>query len=70
MMVQELMPLGSLQNYLLNNSDKIRPSFELKVWASQIACGKCVIDNCEEENINNSYDYRYELFGVTKFCAS
>jgi tyrosine-protein kinase len=38
MIVQELMPLGSLLNYLLNNADSILLS-DLKLWASQIASG-------------------------------
>lgn len=38
-MIQELVPLGSMLTYLQNNSDKIQPQFELKIWASQIACG-------------------------------
>lgn len=40
MIVQELVSLGSLLNYLIENSDKISSNFELKIWASQIACGK------------------------------
>lgn len=39
MMVQELVPFGSMLNYLQQQTDKINPKFELKVWASQIACG-------------------------------
>lgn len=39
MIVQELVSLGSLLNYLVENVDKIKPNFELKIWASQIACG-------------------------------
>lgn len=38
-MIQELVPLGSMLTYLQKNSDKIQPHFELKIWASQIACG-------------------------------
>lgn len=40
MIVQELVSLGSLLDYLKTNADKINPKFELKIWASQIACGK------------------------------
>lgn len=39
MMVQELMPLGSMHTFLCNNFDNISPNSELKLWASQIACG-------------------------------
>lgn len=40
MMVQELVTLGSMLNYLISNADQINANFELKIWASQIACGK------------------------------
>lgn len=40
MMVQELVPLGSMLAYLLEFPDRINPNYELKLWASQIACGK------------------------------
>lgn len=43
MIVQELVGLGSLLNYLLENSQTINPNFELKIWASQIACGESLI---------------------------
>ncbi|XP_031636726.1 tyrosine-protein kinase Shark isoform X2 [Contarinia nasturtii] len=39
MIVQELVSLGSLLDYLIANPDKINPNSELKIWASQIACG-------------------------------
>lgn len=39
MMVQELVALGSMLDYIIENQDKINPNFELKIWASQIACG-------------------------------
>ncbi|XP_011302292.1 tyrosine-protein kinase shark isoform X2 [Fopius arisanus] len=39
LMVQELVPLGSMLAYLLEFPDRVSPSYELKVWASQIACG-------------------------------
>lgn len=38
--VQELVPLGSMLAYLIEFHDRISPSYELIVWASQIACGK------------------------------
>lgn len=40
MMVQELVPLGSMLNYIILNKEKINVNYELKLWASQIACGK------------------------------
>lgn len=40
MIVQELVSHGSLLDYLQQHHDKIKPNFELKIWASQIACGK------------------------------
>ncbi|XP_037946729.1 tyrosine-protein kinase Shark [Teleopsis dalmanni] len=39
MMVQEIVPLGSMLNFILDNKEKIKPKYDLKVWASQIACG-------------------------------
>ncbi|XP_067008964.1 tyrosine-protein kinase Shark [Anabrus simplex] len=39
LMVQELVPLGSMLAYLLEFPDRVNPNYELKVWASQIACG-------------------------------
>lgn len=39
MIVQELVPMGSLLNYLISEADKIKPNVELKIWAAQIACG-------------------------------
>ncbi|XP_055703901.1 tyrosine-protein kinase Shark isoform X2 [Phlebotomus papatasi] len=39
MMVQELVGLGSMLDYLHQNGDKINPNCELRLWASQIACG-------------------------------
>ncbi|KAI8122408.1 Tyrosine-protein kinase shark [Lucilia cuprina] len=39
MMVQELVPLGSMLHFILDHRDQINPNYELKLWASQIACG-------------------------------
>uniref|UniRef100_A0A1B0FHV1 Tyrosine-protein kinase n=1 Tax=Glossina morsitans morsitans TaxID=37546 RepID=A0A1B0FHV1_GLOMM len=39
MMVQELVPLGSMLHFILEQKDTIRVHYELKLWASQIACG-------------------------------
>ncbi|EDW79672.1 uncharacterized protein Dwil_GK17895 [Drosophila willistoni] len=39
MMVQELAPLGSMLQYILDHSADIKVNQELKLWASQIACG-------------------------------
>lgn len=39
LMVQELVPLGSLLHYLDANRDRINPDYEFKIWAAQIACG-------------------------------
>ncbi|XP_043643754.1 tyrosine-protein kinase Shark [Drosophila teissieri] len=39
MMVQELAPLGSMLQYILDHGHEISANSELKVWASQIACG-------------------------------
>lgn len=39
MMIQELVPLGSMLLFIQKNCRKIYPNRELKLWASQIACG-------------------------------
>ncbi|KAH0564657.1 tyrosine-protein kinase Shark isoform X2 [Cotesia glomerata] len=39
LMVQELVRLGSMLAYLLEFPDRISSNCELKIWASQIACG-------------------------------
>ncbi|CAH2216031.1 jg14656, partial [Pararge aegeria aegeria] len=38
-MVQELVPLGSLLNYLLRYPEKASPGYELRLWAWQVASG-------------------------------
>ncbi|XP_026758712.1 tyrosine-protein kinase Shark isoform X2 [Galleria mellonella] len=38
-MVQELVPLGSLLEYLLRHPDKVSPAYELRLWACQVAAG-------------------------------
>lgn len=40
MMVQELAPLGSMLQYILDHSAELKVNYELKLWASQIASGK------------------------------
>lgn len=40
MMVQELVALGSMLNFIVEHPDQIGVQFELKLWAAQIACGK------------------------------
>lgn len=39
LMVQELVTLGSMLSYLIQNVGQINPSYEFKIWAAQIACG-------------------------------
>ncbi|XP_063973343.1 tyrosine-protein kinase Shark isoform X2 [Diachasmimorpha longicaudata] len=39
LMVQELVPLGSMLAYLLEFPDRISTTYELKIWAAQIASG-------------------------------
>lgn len=38
-MVQELVPLGSLLEYLVKNPEKASPGYELRLWACQVAAG-------------------------------
>ncbi|XP_059050992.1 tyrosine-protein kinase Shark [Achroia grisella] len=38
-MIQELVPLGSLLEYLLRYPDKVSPGCELRLWACQVATG-------------------------------
>nr|CAD7194918.1 unnamed protein product [Timema douglasi] len=42
--VQELVPLGSMLAYLLEFPDRVHPNYELKLWASQIACGMTYLE--------------------------
>ncbi|XP_072401763.1 tyrosine-protein kinase Shark [Diabrotica undecimpunctata] len=39
LMVQELVPLGSILQYIELNRERIKPNYEFKIWAAQIACG-------------------------------
>lgn len=39
LMVQELVPLGSMLLYLVTHKERINPNYEFKIWAAQIACG-------------------------------
>lgn len=39
MMIEELVPLGSMLDYIITNKTKINPKHELIIWAAQIACG-------------------------------
>ncbi|XP_049955937.1 tyrosine-protein kinase Shark isoform X2 [Schistocerca serialis cubense] len=39
LMVQELVKLRSMLEFLRNFPEKVNPNYELKLWASQIACG-------------------------------
>lgn len=39
LMVQELVPLGSMLTYIITHKDRINPNYEFKIWAAQIACG-------------------------------
>ncbi|KAH1023327.1 hypothetical protein HUJ04_012553 [Dendroctonus ponderosae] len=45
-MVQELVPLGSILQYIDSHQSEINPNLEFKIWAAQIACGM----NYLEEN--------------------
>ncbi|XP_072941522.1 tyrosine-protein kinase Shark isoform X2 [Epargyreus clarus] len=38
-MIQELVPLGSLLEYLLRYPEKASPGYELRLWACQVAAG-------------------------------
>lgn len=42
-MVQELVPLGSILQYIDSHQSEINPNLEFKIWAAQIACGKCLV---------------------------
>ncbi|KXJ82070.1 hypothetical protein RP20_CCG016017 [Aedes albopictus] len=39
MMIEELVPLGSMLDYIIANKSTINPKLELVIWAAQIACG-------------------------------
>lgn len=40
MMVQELVGLGSMLTYILEQPQNISVHYEIKLWAAQIACGE------------------------------
>ncbi|XP_058459695.1 tyrosine-protein kinase Shark isoform X2 [Malaya genurostris] len=39
MMIEELVPLGSMLDYIIANKTTLNPKHELIIWAAQIACG-------------------------------
>lgn len=39
MIVQELLPMGSMLDFLLDHPKEVDPDHDLKLWAAQIACG-------------------------------
>ncbi|XP_055623942.1 tyrosine-protein kinase Shark isoform X2 [Toxorhynchites rutilus septentrionalis] len=39
MMIEELVPLGSMLDYIIANKSTLNPKHELIIWAAQIACG-------------------------------
>ncbi|XP_046960107.1 tyrosine-protein kinase Shark isoform X2 [Vanessa cardui] len=43
-MVQELVPLGSLLEYLLRATERPSPGYELRLWAWQVACGMAYLE--------------------------
>lgn len=50
LMVQELVPLGSVLDFLLQTPELASPQHELRLWAAQIACGKSSIDLLKKNN--------------------
>lgn len=54
MMIQELVALGSMLTYLIEHPKEINANFELKIWASQIACGKFYSRNVSFFCLSNS----------------
>ena len=42
--VQELMPLGSLLDYLLDYPERVSVETDLYLWAAQVACGMCYLE--------------------------
>ncbi|XP_046384300.1 tyrosine-protein kinase Shark isoform X2 [Ischnura elegans] len=44
LMVQELLALGSMLDFLLESPEQASPAYELKLWASQIACGMSYLE--------------------------
>jgi len=69
MMVQELAPLGSMLQYIIDHSDELKVNYELKLWASQIACGKSMMQLLRFQLTIFAF-CRHALSGDTAFCAS
>lgn len=44
MMVQELVAMGSMLAYLVENKSTVSPEYEFKIWAAQIACGMSYLE--------------------------
>lgn len=44
-MVLELVPLGSMLDYLQANGDSVRVELELPLWAAQVACGMLYLES-------------------------
>ena len=42
LMVQELVPLGSMLDFLVQTPHLASPQHELRLWAAQIACGEFI----------------------------
>ena len=45
LVVLELVPLGSMLDFLLDHPVAVRPDMELPLWAAQIACGMVYLEN-------------------------
>ncbi|XP_065166490.1 tyrosine-protein kinase Shark-like [Atheta coriaria] len=45
MMVQELLPIGSMLHYIVTKKDSISAEQEFSIWAAQIASGMCYLES-------------------------
>ena len=44
-MVLELVELGSMLDYIVEQSKSVRPDLELNLWAAQVACGMMYLES-------------------------
>lgn len=62
MIIQELVSLGSLLTYLTEHGETINPNSELKIWASQIACGKFSVRILNSLTLRMNTDRNYFVY--------